>query len=406
MTTLQNADIIGYTLETIIRVIGRRSSENFALVTIDTVLKKLASKHEPVRYIEIKSALYSEGFDAVAIHEKINTVDTKNLIDAIAELLDFITDALGKGVGYFFIKEIRDDLEPEVLSIFKEYGVDLTVKHAEHLNVIKETELAKIQRMKNSERIGPLIKALVQLMNRHLPESEAVRKINTSIGELTHHYPFLSHVTIGNEPTDDGFYIIDIGSALDKVLPSKLGEAMHELVKKVGREIESKMQHSFVEDITVILGDENRLRVKELGVNFDRIEKALRQQNHDILLRKTLDGLLQIIGGKTSTSFAVASLEHLLEKLQEKHAALRTILIDKAKYGQGIDAVTISPEINTIESYELAKAIEAIIKGTQEHIEDKTLPFMEEFKQKLGKDTLVDLEKLGVNFHLLALRFK
>jgi len=404
MSQLQNVDIISYALETIIRVIGRRSSENFALVTIDEVLKNLAPNYDALRYIEIKSALYSEGTDAIVIHEEINTVDTKELINATAELLDFIADNLGEGAGYFFIKEIRDDLELDVLSIFKEYGIDLTTKHVEHLKTIKEREQAKTLRRKNSERMEPLLKALLQLMNRHLPEVDAIKKINELLKELTQHYPFLSEVAISNEPAEYGFCIIDIGSGVEDVSPSKLGEAMQDLVGKVGGAINRKMQYSFVEDIKSILGNENYQYAKELGMNFDRIEKTLLRQHHDILLRKIMNALLQVMEEKTSISFAVASIDHILGTLQDRHAALRYLAVDKSRYGEGIDAITILPEIKTIGSHDLAKAIEAIIKSTQDHIDDKTVPFIEEFKQKLGKDTLSELEKLGVNFHLLALR--
>lgn len=406
MTTLQNTDIVSYTLETIIRVIGRRSSENFALVTIDSVLKKLAPKYNALRCIEIKSDLYSKGVDAVVIHDKINMVDTKELISAIAELLDVIVDAFGEGAGYFFIREIKDNLKLDVLSIFKEYGTDLTIKHAEHLRTVKEMEWAKTQRMKNSERIIPLLKALLQLVNRHLPEADAINQVNQSVKELTEHYPFLSEIIISNGASDCCFYTIDIGSALDAISAQKIGEAMHELVTKVGRKIDSKTQQSFVEDIILILGHENHLRVKELGVDFDRIEKIVRQQQHDIMLGKTLEALLQIMAEKTSTRFAVASLEHLIQTLREKHDALHSIVVDKTKYEKGMSSITILPEINAIESYELAKAIEAIIKSAHDHIEDRTLPFIEEFKERLGKTMLLDLEELGVNFHLLTLQLR
>jgi len=405
MSTLQNSEIISYVLETLIRVIGRRSSENFALVTIDTVIKQLQSKYNLLQYIEIKSALYSEGIEAISINPNIDKVETRGLVNAIAEMLDVMTNALGKGAGYYFIKEIKDDLEPEIESIFKEYGIDLTFKHFEYLTTIKETEKARMLRAENSESVKPVLKALLQLLNRQAPEADAIKKVITTIKKLEGDYRFLKYIKISDTPTTDGFYTIKTKPALDEVLSSKMGEALQKIIEDAGRSVDTLTRRSFVEDYKIALGAGNRSKIKEMGVDLENIEKRLRQQGHELLCKKTLEVIIDLMSTKTSKSFAVASIDTVIEKLQKKHKVLRYIAIDKTLYDNGIDAITIMPDINTVESHELGKAIEEILERIREHLEDKTSQFMEEFKNKMGQENLSEIEKLGVNLHILELRF-
>jgi hypothetical protein len=405
MSTLQNSEIISYVLETLIRIIGRRSSENFALITIDTIMKQLQSKYNSLKYIEIKNTLYSEGIEAIGINPNINKVETRDLVNAIAELLDVMTNALGKGARYHFIKEIKDDLEPEIQSIFKEYGLDLTFKHFEYLTTIKETEKSRMPRAKNSESVKPVLKALLQLLNRHVPEADAIKKVITTIKKFEGDYKFLKYIEISDTPTMNGFYTIKTKLALDEVLSSKMGEALQKIIEDVGRSIDARTRRSFIEDYKIALGAGNRSKIKEISVDLEHIEKRLRQQGHELLCKKTLEVIIELMSTKTSKSFAVASFDTVLEKLQNKHKVLKYITIDKTLYDNGIDAITIMPEINTVESHELGKAIEEILERIREHLEDKNQPFIEEFENKMGREYLSEIEKLGVNLHILELRF-
>ena len=81
------------------------------------------------------------------------------------------------------------------------------------------------------------------------------------------------------------------------------------------------------------------------------------------------------------------------------------IKIDKSQYTEGADAISIMPEVNSVESYKLGKAIREIIKMTHKHLGDKSYNFIEEFKNKLGDKYLSEIEKIGVNLHFLELKF-
>ena len=112
------------------------------------------------------------------------------------------------------------------------------------------------------------------------------------------------------------------------------------------------------------------------------------------------------IGSRTAESFAVATIDNIIEELQEEHDVLKYIKIDKSQYEKGSEAINIMPEINNIESYKLGKAIREIIKEAGEELDkDKKASFIEDFKRQLGDDYLLEIEKIGVNLHFLDLKF-
>ncbi len=111
------------------------------------------------------------------------------------------------------------------------------------------------------------------------------------------------------------------------------------------------------------------------------------------------------MGEKTHESFAVATLENIIKNLEETYNALKYVKIDKSRYSEGTKAISIMPEVNNIEPYELAKAIREVIKTAGTHLGDKTTSFIEDFKKQLGEKYILEIEKIGVNLHFLELKF-
>ena len=54
MPNLKNSEIVGHILRGLISKIGRRTSEAFAIVTIDTILKELEPTYDFLKYIKVQ----------------------------------------------------------------------------------------------------------------------------------------------------------------------------------------------------------------------------------------------------------------------------------------------------------------------------------------------------------------
>ena len=111
------------------------------------------------------------------------------------------------------------------------------------------------------------------------------------------------------------------------------------------------------------------------------------------------------MGSRTSESEAVITIKNIINQLEEKHDVLKYIKIDKSRYSEATDAIQIIPDINSVGSYEIGKAIREIIRMIRINLGDRGDGFIEEFKNKLGKKYLSEIEKMGVNLYFLELKY-
>lgn len=411
MANVSNSEIISYTLRIFIRVIGRRTAENFAIDILGSVLKQLTPKFPFLQYIQMKNAVYSGEMDAISLDPAIDKVPTEQVVQAISDLFDGIAKSLGASEDYdfndaefYFINEIRDELGEHFDSLFRRFGLALDVKQSDFIVNMREAAKIKIRKMKISDLMDHCIRILISLLNRQMEGDESIKTVMTTLKNLDDQYPLLKFIQIIQTKGTNIPYTITIQPDFDSQWSTEKNTVIEAFITAIGRYSDLKSRRSFIEDFQVALGVKDLTKIKKLGINLESIDLMLQQQIHELLVRKSFDVLIQIIGEKTSKGFAVASLDKIISELQDKHDVLRLIVIDKTRYNKGLDAVQIMPEINTVESYRLGKALKEIVKRSQDNLEDKTEPFIEEFKNRIGEEYLLEIEKIGVNLHLLELR--
>ena len=117
MQAIKCSDTIKYLMRTLIRVIGRRTSENFALEILQSSIKELQPKYSFLKNIRIGSAVYSAELDAVIVDTDINYVECNNLGKALDEMIDIIGRSLGGSQDYdldeaehFLLTEVQEEL--------------------------------------------------------------------------------------------------------------------------------------------------------------------------------------------------------------------------------------------------------------------------------------------------------
>lgn len=93
---LEPADVTRQFLETIIHIIGRKTSEEYAAVTVRTLLKKLYLKYTFIREMEIKDTRFMELESSVRVGESLNSIDPKEIGNALKDLIKMIMSSIGK----------------------------------------------------------------------------------------------------------------------------------------------------------------------------------------------------------------------------------------------------------------------------------------------------------------------
>ena len=112
-------------MKSIVEVIGRRSSEDYALVMLGNTIKKLQERHYFLRFLQIKNTRYSEIKNVVTIDSSINEIDSEDLGKAMQEIVGMVVTAMGKDAGFFFVKEIKNKIRPNYGIALRNMGVDL-----------------------------------------------------------------------------------------------------------------------------------------------------------------------------------------------------------------------------------------------------------------------------------------
>jgi hypothetical protein len=125
MPDLERSAVIKNLLSTVIDISGRKTNKGYAISTMDSLIKKLKTRFDFLKHIQIKDTRYSEEEDLVSVMSDINTIEASEVGKAINEIITTMDRSLGKNAGHFFIKEIQSTLGDEYNSSIKDMGVDL-----------------------------------------------------------------------------------------------------------------------------------------------------------------------------------------------------------------------------------------------------------------------------------------
>ena len=188
----------------------------------------------------------------------------------------------------------------------------------------------EILKIKNSEVVKHVLMALTRSLNRTFPEAQAIKTVIALIKKLEGKYDFLKYIKMTDTPDLDAFYSarvpLSINPYINNVSPTDMGEALQKLMEEAGNSIEHKTDQSFIEDFKNELEDEYLSKIEEMGVKLDLIRNLLLRQEHELLAKKTLKALVDIVGRRTSEGFAVVTIDTIIEKLEEISVSPTTML--------------------------------------------------------------------------------
>jgi hypothetical protein len=399
MSKLTHTEIIERILQALIGVIGRRTSESYAVVTVHTVIKDLEPKYDFLKYIKIKDTRYSEGIDAISIMPDLDSAEPAKFYRAIEELIKSTVIYIDKNAGFYFIKEFQEAIGDIDGLVLKEGGVNLSLIQFEYI-VDKKQKIVD-----PSKILEHVIKTLIYLVNRTFPEKQAIKTVITSIKKLEKKYDFLKYIEMNNISDPDSFYDIKVIPEINNVYSSNMSKAIEQLIEELGRPNDLKTRQSFIKDFKLALGTEDLIKIEKMGVKLESIQSVLLRQEHEVIAKKALEVLVDILGSRTSESDAVITIENIINKLEKEYDVLKYIKIDKSRYSEAADAIQIIPDINFVDSYKIGKAIREIIRMIRINLGDRGDGFIEEFKNKLGNEYLLEIEKMGVNLFFLELKY-
>lgn len=399
MPQLENKDIIGCILRSMINVISRRTSEGYAVVVIGNILRKLGERYDFLKYIKIRNIQYSEALDVINVDPDINYVNSLEIGNAIKELVEIIIVSMGEKPGYYFIKEIKGRLSYDYEQRIKDLGVDLDIM--QHQYITEREKTTYNFHIKNSEILKHVFKALFDILNRETSRYFAVSTMNELVDRFSTDYEVLKYVKVNDvRSIQEGIDIVSVLSDVDAEEQSRIGSAIQKIIQEVNNSLEDKGGSLFIERLKNRFTDEYAFILEEIGVNLHVI-----QLPQELVTKHVIKALVDVLSEASTQSYAVLTIDNVLSKIRERYDYLKYVKIDSMRYSDGIDAVSVFPYIDAISPSELGRAIQKLIEKVMLSLgEEAGRHFVDKFKEHLGKAYLLRIEEMGVNLYMIQLK--
>lgn len=131
MPNIDKSDVMRHVIHTLIDMSSRKTTKAHALLTISDLIEKLKTKYDFLKHVEIKDTRFLEMDEPVTVMSDIDNVKPDEIAKALYDIIKTTNIALGKDAGYFFIKELRNNLGEEYALTIEEMGLDLGLMQLE-----------------------------------------------------------------------------------------------------------------------------------------------------------------------------------------------------------------------------------------------------------------------------------
>ena len=131
MPQIENSEVVRHILQKLINISSRKTTKVQAITTMFESIKKLQSKYDFLKHIEIKDTRFLETEDPVTVMSDINNVKLNDVGKALHDIIKTINTNLGSGAGYYFIKELKNNIGENYFSAIEEMGLDFGVMQLE-----------------------------------------------------------------------------------------------------------------------------------------------------------------------------------------------------------------------------------------------------------------------------------
>jgi hypothetical protein len=397
MPQFENTEIIGRILRTTIGVISRRTSGAYANVIIGNAIKELSEKYKFLRYIEIQRTQYTEMFDVVTIASDLNNVEKKEIGTAAKDFLEKITMSMGKNAGYYFIKEIKEDLPYDYEKTIKELGIDLDLLQLEFITEIKQSLKSQL---KNSDVIKLTIKTLFDILDRELGRDFAFTTLNEIVRRFTTEYEVLKSIKINDIRSIQNVDLVSIVDDINEIEPNDVGTAIQKIIQEVNYLLGEQGSFTFIEKLRNNLNEDYLFKLGEMGVNINVL-----QLNQVLVVKQVLKALTDVLSELSDQSYAILTIDNVIKQIGGKYDFFKFVKIDSMRYSDGIDAINVPSDIETVRPSEVGRGIQRIVEDIAMSLgEEAGQHFIEKLKKRLGKAYVLRIEEMGVNLHMIELK--
>ena len=397
MPQYDNKDLMGLMLKSTIGVLGRRTSESYANLIVNDGIDKLFENYPFLSFVHIKGIKYTEVFDIVTIDQKINEVGIEKIGNSLKEFLENVILHMGKNAGYYFIREIKEDLPFSYIESIKNIGVDLDYLQLKFITEIKDFSMFKIE---NHDILKNVFKTIFEILDRSVGRDSAYLVLSGTVSRLQIQNPVLKYIKVNDIRSIQNVDVVVVDNEVDQLPSFKVGASIQKCIQELNNNIVEKNNIFLVEKIKNSLNTEYLLKLEEMGVNFDII-----LLNQTSVIKHVLKALVEVLSRSSTESYAIVMINNVIKEFEEKFEFLKNIKVDGLHFSEGLDAIIVPEEIESIRKSDLGRSIQKIIDKIVKSLgEEAGKYFIDKIKDQLGKAYVLRIEEMGVNLHMIELR--
>ena len=123
MKEIENSDLIIEVLKALYTTVSRRTTQSFAVAVIDTIIRTIEERYDFLKYVQIDRS--GELADFIDINPKLNDVHPAKIGKSIEAIVQVVYMDLREKAGVYFINEVKNNIDEDVIMKLRESGVDL-----------------------------------------------------------------------------------------------------------------------------------------------------------------------------------------------------------------------------------------------------------------------------------------
>jgi len=393
---LDNEDVVKRILDSIINVIRRRSSEDYAMVMLGNTIKKVQENYGFLSYITVKNTRYSEMENILNIDSDINNINSEDLGKALQEIIGSIVISMGKNAGFFFIKEIKNKIGANYALMIRKMGVDLDFMQFNFEVDKKQTNKLTIE---NSDVFYRVLKILIEIIDKEIGKSFSIQLIKKIIKKYSDKYDFLKNVNIIDIRYTLGEKEIDIRQDINKLEPTHIGNAIEDIFIEIQVSLGEKNKSLNIDDFKRQLTLDYRKKLVEMEIDLKK-----KKFENSLVLKYVIQALVEVLSKASTKRYAIFAINSVIRKIDNDYDFIKNINITPNE-SNDLCSINITSNIDDISETDIRRSIQKLLVDIIDSIgEELGGRFITEFKNSLEKNCLLQIEEMGVNLHMVQLR--
>lgn len=137
---MKNSLILKNSLQALCTIAGRRTSETFATKVMNAITSSLKERYDFLSYVDMDEGT---GFESIQVSSELDNYDSKRIYQAIETVIRVIHMDLQDNAGLYFLKEFKESVGPEIVTLLEQNGVDLNLLEVEQQHVYIQRQKKK-----------------------------------------------------------------------------------------------------------------------------------------------------------------------------------------------------------------------------------------------------------------------